>query len=189
MNWMHAFLTANLIGIGSNLDNSSIGIAYGSKNVRFPHWVNVVSNVIGGGTALIGAYAGDTISRYLTPHEAEWAACVVLVTIGLFFWYSGYIHPLLSKGKSHISIKQPGWREGVFLGFALSFTNLASGFGATVAHASTISATVVSITVWGFILIWLGNVLSLGFIARVLGKYASLISGCLLVLVGIHQVI
>lgn len=189
MGWLSAFVTANLIGIGSNFDNSGVGIAYGSDKIRFPHWVNAIVNVVGFCTALLGAYAGEVISHYLTVNEASWASCIVLVCIGLFFWYSGYVHPLLSRHRLKMQIKKPGWREGIILGFALSFTNVASGFGATVSNASTIWATTAAITIWGYIMIWLGNVVGIGLLARLLGKYSSFVSGLVLVLVGIHEVL
>ncbi|QSO46078.1 manganese efflux pump MntP [Alicyclobacillus mengziensis] len=188
MNWLSAFITANLIGIGSNFDNCGTGIAYGSDKIKFPHWVNAIVNAIGFSTAILGAYAGKATSDFLTVSQAQWAACVVLVCIGLFFWYGGYIHPLVSKHKQKIQTKTPGWKEGVILGLALSFTNVASGFGATVANATTLWSSVISITLWGYIMIWLGNTVGIGVIARLLGKYSSLAAGLMLILVGVHQV-
>ena len=188
MSWLSAFITANLIGIGSNFDNCGTGIAYGSDKVKFPHWVNAVVNVVGFCTALFGAYAGEVISHYLTVDEAQWAACIVLICIGLFFWYAGYIHSHVSKQRQKMQIKKPGWKDGIILGLALSFTNVASGFGATVANEATIWATVVSITIWGYIMIWLGNIVGIGIVARLLGKYSSFAAGMMLILVGIHQV-
>lgn len=189
MSWLSALISANLIGIGSNFDNSGTGMAYGSDSVKFPHWVNAIVNAVGFCTALLGAYMGEVISHYLTVYQAEWAACIVLVCIGLFFWYSAYVHPVLSKKKQKIRIKKPGWKEGIILGLALSFTNVASGFGATVSNAASIWATVMAITVWGYIMIWLGNVIGIGVIARMLGKYSSFAAGLLLIFVGVYQVL
>ncbi|WDL99784.1 manganese efflux pump MntP [Alicyclobacillus sp. ALC3] len=188
MSWLSAFVTVNLIGIGSNFDNCGTGISYGSDKIKFPHWVNTVVNAVGFCTAVLGAYAGEVISHYLTVAEAQWAACIVLVCIGLFFWYAGYIHPLVSKEQRQMEIKKPGWKEGIILGLALSFTNVASGFGATVSHVAALWSTVISITLWGYIMIWLGNVVGIGVIARLLGKYSSFAAGLLLILVGVHQV-
>ncbi|GMA66303.1 manganese efflux pump (plasmid) [Alicyclobacillus fastidiosus] len=189
MSWLSAFITANLIGIGSNFDNCGTGIAYGSDKIKFPHWVNAIVNAIGFCTALLGAYMGEVISHYITFTEASWAACVVLICIGLFFWYSKYLHPRISRTRKQIGIQKPGWKQGIVLGFALSFTNVAVGFGATVSNASTIWVTAVSIAIWGYIMIWLGNVIGIGILARMLGKYSSFIAGLLLILVGVHQVI
>ncbi|GMA64607.1 manganese efflux pump [Alicyclobacillus fastidiosus] len=189
MSWLSAFLTANLIGIGSNFDNCGTGIAYGSEKIRFPHWVNAIINAIGFGTALLGAYMGEVISHYITVIQARWAACIVLVCIGLFFWYSKYLHPRISRQHEQIQIKSPGWKQGIVLGFALSFTNVAVGFGATVSEASTIWITSTSIAIWGYIMIWIGDVVGIGVLAKLLGNYSSFFAGLLLILVGVHQVI
>jgi putative Mn2+ efflux pump MntP len=188
MGWLSVFVSANLSGIGSNLDNCGAGIAYGSDRIEIPHWVNGIVNAVGFGTALLGAYAGKVISHFLTASQADWAACIVLVCIGLFFWYAAYVHPLVSKQRQTVQIKKPGWKDAIILGFALSFTNVASGFGATVANAATIWATTAAITIWGYIMIWLGNKIGIGFLSRLLGKYSSLAAGLMLILVGVHQV-
>lgn len=187
MGWLTAFITANLIGIGSNFDNCGTGIAYGSAQIKFPREVMAIVNIVGFCTALFGAYGGQIISHYISAPQAKWIASIVLVCIGVFFWYSSYVHPKISKQKTKIQIKKPGWKEGILLGLALSFTNIASGFGATVANAATLWATVISITVWGYIMMLLGNVIGIGVIAKLLGKYASLVSGLMLILVGLHQ--
>jgi putative Mn2+ efflux pump MntP len=189
MGWLSAFITANLIGIGSNFDNCGTGIAYGCDKIKFPHWVNAIVNAIGFCTALLGAYVGKVISHYLTAKQADWSACIVLICIGLFFWYSKYVHPRISRKHEQMQIQKPGLKQGIIFGFALSFTNVASGFGATVSNAATIWATVLSITLWGYIMIWFGNVVGIGFLARWLGKYSSFVAGLLLILVGIHQVL
>lgn len=187
MGWMTALIAANLIGIGSNLDNCGTGMAYGSSKIRFPPFVNAIVNIVGFGTALIGAYAGTIISQYLSVRAASWTACVVLVCIGLFFWYSAYVKPIFFKHKDG-DMKTPTWKEGILLGFALSFTNVASGFSATVSSASTIWPTTIAIAVWGYVMIWLGNVVGIGILARILGKYSSFSAGLLLILVGLYQV-
>lgn len=188
MNWLSPFIIANLIGIGSNLDNCGVSIAYGAQRIKLPHWVNAIINVIGFCTALLGTYAGRVFSHYIPETDAKWVACIVLWAIGLYTLYSAYLHPRISrKTEQMIKPQKPGFKQGIILGFALSFTNLASGFSATIAHAATIWATAISIMVWGYIMIWIGNTVAIGFIARLLGKYSSLVAGLLLMSIGLHQ--
>lgn len=188
MGWLSAFMTANLIGIGTNFDNCGVGIAYGSERIKFPHWVNAIINIVGFCTALLGAYAGEVISHYINVNQASWTACIVLVCIGVLFWYSAYIDPRITRRQKQVCIQKPSWKQGIFLGLALSFTNVASGFGATVANAAAFWETVVGITFWGYVMIWLGNLVGIGVLGRLLGKYSSFIAGLLLIAVGIHQV-
>ncbi len=191
MGWMHAFIVANLIGIGANLDNCGVGIAYGSKKIRFPHWVNAIVNAIGFVTALLGAYVGEVISWYISPDVAAWAACIALCIIGLFFWYSAYVHPRISTNKWQMKIERPGWKQGVMLGWTLSLTNVASGFGVTISNTNSTMLWIAALTIalWGYIAIWIGNIVGIGVLSKILGKYSSLIAGLLLIVVGIHQVL
>ncbi|WKB36012.1 manganese efflux pump [Terrilactibacillus sp. S3-3] len=91
--------------------------------------------------------------------------------------------------RNKMCIQKLDWKQGIILGFALSFTNVAVGFGVTVSNASTVWITALSISVWGYLMIWLGNIVGIGVIARLLGKYSSFAAGLLLILVGIRQVI
>ncbi|ATY85718.1 hypothetical protein CVV65_12935 [Kyrpidia spormannii] len=190
MSWWNAFITANLIGIGANFDNCGVGIAYGSQKIKFPHRVNAVVNGVGFCTAFLGAYAGKLISHYFTAEQAGWASCIALACIGLFFWYSGYVHPRISRHTGKVKIQtRPNWKQGALLGLALSFTNVVSAFGGTVSNATTIWTTTAVISMWGYIMIWFGNLIGVGVFARLLGKYSSLVAGFLLILVGVHQVL
>lgn len=188
MHWINGIVIATLIGIGSNLDNSGVGLAYGTEKIRFPHRINGIVNSIGLITALLGASLGTVISRIISPHVSAFASAIALSGIGVFILYLTYIHPLVSGSQELKKLEAPSVRQGLLLGVALSFSNLASGFGATVTNSSSIWLTVGSITLWGYFMIWLGNILGIGFLAKVLGKYSSVFAGLLLIAVGIHQV-
>lgn len=182
------YLTVLLIGIGSNFDNCGVGIAYGSHHIKFPHYVNAIMNGIGFWTALLGAYAGTVISKFLPVHDASLSSCLVLCAIGLFFLFVAYVKPLLTQNSGDIIHGAPGVRQGIVLGLALSITNIASGFGTTVSGTAPLWITVMSITVWGYLMVWFGNVVGIGVFARWLGQYSSLVAGLLLIVVGLHQI-
>ncbi|MEB3104088.1 manganese efflux pump MntP, partial [Ferviditalea candida] len=187
--WLTALLMINLIGIGSNLDNSSIGIAYGAENVRFPHKVNLVVNAVGFVTALIGTYAGVSVSHVISRQIAALCSCIVLCALGCFIVYANYLHPVITRKKKSIHLQTPGIRDGILWGLGLSFTNIVSGFGAAVADIANLWGIILSITVWGYLLIWFGNVVGTGMIARWLGKYSSALSGLLLIAIGVKQIL
>ncbi|WCK56346.1 manganese efflux pump [Aneurinibacillus sp. Ricciae_BoGa-3] len=188
MNWLNAFIIANLIGIGSNLDNTSVGIAYGIQKIKFPHRINMVINLLGACTALLGAYMGEVISHYTSLNTAQFVSCAVLCGIGSFTLYSAYLHPLIYKRTSKVELHRPGIKQGVLLGIGLSFTNVASGFSATIANSATLWTTVISIAAWGYIMIFLGNIIGIGIVSKLFGKYSSLAAGFLLIGVGVHQI-
>jgi putative Mn2+ efflux pump MntP len=185
------YLSAILIGLGSNLDNTGVGIAYGMDRLRFPRRINLLVNVIGFVAALLGAVTGRFVGSHLGTHVAAAASCAVLVGLGTVYLYASRRH-FQRGGAAKTSFGRrlgpPGWRTGILLGFALSATNLASGFGATVSRGSLFWPAVVSITLFGYLAIWLGNLIGLDVLAGWLGRYAALVGGCVLVAVGVHQI-
>jgi putative Mn2+ efflux pump MntP len=184
-----SLLMANLIGIASNLDNGGVGLAYGTKNIRLPHWVIGVINVVGFCATLIGTYAGGAIAHHTPAKEAQWAACVVLCGIGLFFLYSAYLKPRAARNREQTAILQkPGLKQSIALGLALSITNIGTGVGAALSNAAFQWSVVVAISLWGYVLIWLGNVIGIGVVERLFGKYSPLLAGLLLIGIGLHQV-
>jgi putative Mn2+ efflux pump MntP len=185
------YLSAVLIGLGSNLDNTGVGIAYGMNRLRFPSRINLLVNAIGFVAALLGAVAGRFVGSHLETHLAAAASCAVLVGLGTVYLYAGWRH-LRRGGAAEAPFNRrlgpPGWRTGILIGFALSATNIASGFGATVSIGSLFWPAVVSITLFGYLAIWLGNLIGLDVLAGWLRRYAALIGGCVLVGVGLHQI-
>ncbi|MFE5078732.1 manganese efflux pump MntP [Streptomyces halstedii] len=187
MDLLGAIVTANLVGIGSNFDNSGVGIAYGTARIRFPHRINALVNLIGCLSSLLGAYAGETLSRIIPPPLGRWASCGLFVAMGLGYIYSVYMRPKKNGGVRKPPLHRLGWQQGIVLGLGLSFTNVVSGFGATVADTTQLWALVLSITAWGYLAIWLGNILGMGIIARLLGTYSPLVAGLALIGVGVYQ--
>lgn len=150
--------------------------------------MNLIINIMGYGFAFLGGLFGEIIARIVSVQETKWIACTVLVSIGLYFLYHGYLAPRLFASRTHTDVLRPGWRQAIVLGFALSASNLVTSFGATVANYANVWWTSISIALWGYLLFWLGNIIGIGFFARLLGKYAPLAAGVILILVGLVQV-
>lgn len=181
-------MAVNLIGIGSNFDNTGVGLAYGADRIKFPHWVNAISNVIGGLLGLLGAFAGDKVATLMPARMADWLACIALCGIGMFFWYSAYVHPLLSRRATKLRIPTPGFWQGILLGLAMSLDNVVLGFGSTVSGTASLWESAISIAVWGYVMLRLGHMIGYGIFARMIGQYSSLVAGILLVAVGVYQI-
>jgi putative Mn2+ efflux pump MntP len=185
MHWLQTLVFVILVGLGSNLDDISVGVAYGVKKIRLPLWVIAVTEAVGLVGACIGAFAGTFVSQYISEIEAKWCSCIVLCCIGLFVIYSTYVHPFMSHHA--MELPKPGFRQALLLGVGLSFTDMASGFGATISDIATWWMNTISITAFGFMAVWIGNIIGEGLISKVLDRYAALFAGLLLVLVGVHQ--
>ncbi|MEH7124724.1 manganese efflux pump [Bacillus sp. JJ1532] len=184
MEWFSSFLIVNLIGISTNIDNAGVGIAYGLKNFKIPYWFNLIINVIGFFFTIIGVFLGYVISQFISQKETGLVSFCILFSIGLFTIYNDWF---VYRKKSEIKIQKPNIRQGVFLGFTLSITNIASGLGATVAYNSVIWSVIFSITVWGYIAIWFGNSVGNKVFSKILGNYSPLIAGFIFMIIGFKQ--
>ncbi|MCL6518173.1 hypothetical protein [Alicyclobacillus sp.] len=179
-------LLVSVIGIGSNIDNAGVGMAYGSGGVRFPHWVNGLVNGIGFVFSILGAWAGNALVRFLPVVWVQMFACAVLCGLG---WYVLCCAARAESWGAERALRVPGWREGIALGLALSATNVVSGAGAALTTSLPIGWISVSIGVWGYLCIWIGNRLAHTLISRVLGMYGGVLAGLVLMAVGLHQLV
>ncbi len=180
-------LTALAIGFGSNFDNLGVGVAYGTSGRVIPHWVNAVINGIGLVFVTLGCFGGEVIGRYLPTAVASALAGVLLIGIGLFYWYANYLHHRVSDSGQPLQLRTPGWHEAIVLGFALSATNLVNGVGSTLISPALLWPTIVSVTLVGYFMIWIGNLLARWVLVQLLGRAAPFVAGLLLVGVGIHE--
>jgi putative Mn2+ efflux pump MntP len=124
MAWLNAFIMVNLIGIGSNLDNTGVGMAYGIEKIKFPHWVNFIINFLGFLTAFLGAYLGEIISQYTSQNTDQLVSCIVLCGVGIYILYTAYLHPRISNKTSQIKLQKPGFKQAILLGMVYRFQTL-----------------------------------------------------------------
>lgn len=90
LEWFSSILILNLIGISTNLDNTSIGIAYGLNNIRIPFWFNMIINIIGFFSTMIGVFLGYVISQFISQKETGLVSFCILFCIGLFTIYNDW---------------------------------------------------------------------------------------------------
>jgi putative sporulation protein YtaF len=192
------------IGIAANLDNAGVGIAYGVKKIRVPFMANTVIAMMGFLLALVGGLLGDWISLWLPPFICNLIGMVVLVTIGVWV----LIQPLLDKKSKQQPTnrnllsrilrnpeeadmdgsKSVGFIESILLGITLSINNLAGGFDAGITHLNIWATSFISGAL-SFLCVGLCAYWGARFAADKLGKQANAVSGVLLILVGLHQVL
>jgi putative sporulation protein YtaF len=200
-----------LIAIAANLDNLGVGIAYGVQKIKISHIVNLIIAVISFIATWLSAVTGEAISLYLSPKVANIIGAVLLCGVGL--WVIS--QPIITAYKANQPIvdvkllgtriylgpteilrypervdldnsRDVGYWEAVLLGIALSINALAGGFDAgTVGISSLLEATLVGI--FSLFTLAVGSYFGKKYAAEQLGKYATVISGTLLILIGVHQ--
>lgn len=187
LEWLNYFIIINLIGISTNLDNTGVGIAYGMKYFRIPFWFNGIINLIGFFYTIVGALFGSVILQFISAKETGLISCCILCCLGIFTIYNGSFGFIFGEHKSEVKIQQPRIQHAIILGFSLSLTNIVGGLGAAVAYKSIIWLMIISITIWGYITIWIGNIIGNTIFAKVLGKYSFLVAGLMFIIIGLKQ--
>lgn len=210
---MNSIFLILAIAIAANLDNLGVGIAYGIQKIRISHMSNLIIALISFIATWLSAEAGKMISLYLSPQIAGAIGAILLFGVGVWV----FIQPILTAIKNNQPIldlqlfgerfyigpteilnyperadidnsRSVGYWEAVILGIALSINALAGGFDAgAVGISSLVEATFVGI--FSFITIIAGYYFGRKYAAEQIGKYATVISGTLLMAIGVHQLL
>lgn len=208
---MNTLFLSVLIAFAANLDNLGVGIAYGVLKIKISHRSNLIIAFISFIATWVSAKAGEAISLYLSPQISTIIGAVLLCGVGIWVIAQPIItaykmnQPIIDvqifntriyMGPTEIlryperidldNSRDIGYWEAILLGAALSINALAGGlYAGTTGIPSFFQASLVGIVS----LFTIGAGCSLGkkYAAEQLGKYATIVSGTLLILIGIHQ--
>lgn len=210
--------TTGLLALSSNLDNIGIGISYGIRRVNIPFGSNLMIALITSIGTLISVLLGQTIYLFLSQHTAVLLGGALIIAAGIWVVIqekflsknddlqdnaSQQTEPLIEPSKlsfrnlleilnnpiiadrdfsGHIDLK-----ESVALALGLTINNIPNGIGAGMLGLNLpIMTSAVFFT--SIITIWVGTSTGhLGF--RRLGNSAGLISGLMLILIGVYELI
>lgn len=201
---MH-ILTIVFVGVISNVDNLVIGFSYGIKKTNIPFISNLIIALMSVVCSLVALLTGHWLSTFLKPSLAGMFGGILLITIGgLSIWSTFYERRQKINDVSSNFVKvmyEPktadldsnntiSMKESVFLGFALALNSISTSFSVGLTDPSII-AYLISIGVFSLLAIWIGG--SIGDKVKGVLKnmefYAPIISGLLLFLIGLYEVI
>jgi putative sporulation protein YtaF len=208
---MH-WLTILLIGVAANLDNLGISVSYGLKSTRIPFASNLVIAILSMICAYLSITAGELISHFINIKIANIIGGSLIIILGgkcivetLFpkpstepcheqgldsidgdSTYTKVIaHPELADINKDKVITL---KEAILLGLALAINCLAMGLGAGITGISPLLATL-SIGAFSLLSISFGTMLGNKITGNRIGKYSNIISGLLLIMIGIYEII
>ena len=203
---MH-FIYVFFIALANNIDNIGVRIAYSIRGIRIPTsknlWISVITFII----SSFAAFSGSVISGFLSKQISSIISMLFLITIGLWI----ILEPKLKKrsilkvesnaGKSNIynilikpetadmdNSKEIDFKEATFLGIALSINNIGGGLSAGMIGLNSFFVGLFSAII-SFLALWSGNYITKFFDKWDLGDKAALLSGILLIIIGIKQVL
>ncbi len=209
-------LTILLLALSCNLDNIGVGLAYGARGIGIPLTSNLlIALITAAGTGLCIVF-GQQIFQVLPAEVGVILGAVLLIGMGFWVirqefgernrriqqtpaaapnglvqksWWQRLIlilqNPVLADRDSsgHIDLK-----ESLLLSMALMLNNIPNGVGAGLLGLSTLLTTLMV----GFLSVltfWLGIALGRTMGVLWLGRHAGTISGLLLIVIGMVEII
>lgn len=197
-------ISALLVSLSFNFDNIVIGIAYGIKKIKIGFQANLIIALVTASGTFLSMAAGQYIAGFLPSGAANVAGAVGMAGFGLYFILQSLRPGKKGKETKELALKDVpdmmeyaeqsdrnhngsiGVKEAALVGLSLMGNNLGTGIAASITH---ISAFVTAAATFGISLftLALGNFLGKHAAGKLAGKYAALISGMILILLGILE--
>lgn len=185
------WLAALLIGAVSNLDNLGVGIAFGIRGTRIGAMANLIVAAITMAATAMAMAGGQALSELLPPGVTGWLGPLIIIAIGIATVLTSAQAPRTLDRHAPLGVgrhpdrvgKTISRREAMLLGVALSLNNLGTGIGAGIAGIPA-SATILAAGLLSLACVGGGFHAGRAVGRLVLGRYAPLIAGILLMAVG-----
>lgn len=201
---MTLFLSALLFSLSSNLDNVVVGTAYGLKKIKIGLLPNLIIALITSTGTPLAMSVGIYISKFLPDYISNSFGAGVIIILGGYFVIKSKTKLLNNKNSKELALKNIGdmleyaeksdldnsgdinIKEAVLVAFALTFNNLGTGIAASITGVN-IQFTVIFTFILSIVTLKLGETIGNNVLGNFLGKYAPLISGILLIILGIIE--
>jgi putative sporulation protein YtaF len=204
---MHIFSTL-LFALTANIDNFTVGIAYGVKKIK----INIFSNMLIAAISSIGTFIsmsiGYLISKFIPITISNFLGSIILIGIGLWFikdfFFKKNINDINSINREYdfekyteildnpykADVDNSGnidLKESITLSLALTINNFGLGLGASITGLNILLTTLFTF-IFSQLTIMLGYFLGNSYLSRLFGKYAPLFSGVMIVIFGIYEI-
>lgn len=203
--------SALLLAISANLDTFAVAVSYGLKKVK----LNIQSIILIAFITSIGTfcsmYLGTIITNFISIELANLIGSIMLIFMGIWFVISYFREESLSDSYCKCCnnpstycemceiLSNPikadkdnsgniDYKECLTLSLALSLNNVGLGIAASIAGINIYLNTIFTfiVTLIGF---WIGGLIGRSYLSKICGKYSSLISGILIILIGISELL
>ncbi|APF24687.1 sporulation membrane protein YtaF [Clostridium butyricum] len=203
---MAVFLSALLYSLSSNLDNLVIGIAYGVKKIKIGLISNLIIATVTSIGTLISMSVGKFISGFLPTSLTNMLGAVIIMLLGLYFLIQSILKLIPKSYSNSLALKNVdeimdyaeksdsdnsgtlNIKEAFVVSLGLMLNNLGTGLAASITGVN-VSITVICTFILSIALLMLGKSIGHNVLGSVCGKYAPLISGVLLIILGIFELI
>ena len=204
MNIFSAFIFALVVSI----DNFTVGIAYGVKKIKINLSSNILIGLISSLGTLLSMTLGLVIIKVISAKTANLFGCVILLTLGIYFLIDFFKKSFKTNGSRQQNehdysvyqalLNYPEFgdvdksgsldaKESILLAFALALNNFGLGIGVGITGINIFQATILTFII-SIISILIGYIVGQKYLSRLLGDYANLFSGCLIIILSIYEI-
>jgi putative sporulation protein YtaF len=198
---MLLFLSALLFSISSNLDNVVVGTAYGIKKIKIGIIANLIIAIVTSSGTFLSMSLGWYIAKFIPQSVSNVLGAGIIVILGIYFVIQSLIKLIRNTNSKELALKdlsdmveyaehsdvdKSGHidnKEAFILALGLTFNNLGTGVAASITGVN-IYYTVIATFIISILTIILGVSIGKNVFGRFFGKYAPLIAGVLLIILG-----
>ena len=201
---MH-FISAVLFAISANMDNIPLGIAYGIRGIKISPARNLLIALITSAGTLVSMSLGTIITLFIAKETAAIIGCSILIAMGLWF-IAGFfrkrrkivkqVHNAKDSAAEEDDSLRPKeeetspasmtTRQSLGLAFVLMVNNMGFGIGANIAGLPILITSFCTF-ICSMLLLVTGVTIGLKFNSERLSTYSELISGILIVILGVYE--
>ncbi|WP_334104448.1 manganese efflux pump [Muricomes intestini] len=198
---MH-LISSLLFAISANIDSFIVGLSYGIKKSN----ISLLKSTIISLVTLIGTVTaillGAEISRFLPASSSQAIGCALLIGLGLYYIIKS-LYTYLSMKFKKVEVKASEFtsdskdnsqaedslltiKEGLFLGLTLSINNIGMGIGASITGLKLLPTALLSLII-SVTFLYAGNVIGKTRVPPISDRTADVLSGLILVGLGIYE--
>jgi len=203
---MALILSALSFSLSSNLDNVVVGIAYGIKKVKIGIIANLIIALVTSIGTLLSMLAGVYISKFLPRYVSNRLGATVIIILGVYFIILSLIKLVNNTKSKELALKNItdmieyaqksdldssgdiNIKEAFIVALGLTFNNLGTGVAASITGVN-IQLTVIFTFILSFFTVIFGRAVGNHVLGEIFGKYAPLLSGLLLIILGFIEFI
>jgi len=186
-------LSSLLFAVSANIDNFVVGLSYGTKKIK----INLSSNFLVSLISLAGTILSMALSKIVVKlipvNLSNLLGSAMLILIGCWT----IVKPLFKGLKSDGILDNPekadkdnslsiDAKESVTLAFALTINNVGLGIGASITGLNIVLTSLLTF-IFSLIMIKAGYFLGSYFFSKLFSKKATIISGLIIIALGITE--
>jgi putative sporulation protein YtaF len=198
-----------LFVVSANIDNFAVGVAYGIKKIKIGLFSSLIIAIVSAAGTFISMSFGLVISKCMPMFVSNILGSTILIGIGIWIIgadclkkhkneiqdtynkneFTGYIELLDHPEKADAN--QSGdidVKESVTLAFALTINNIGLGIGASITGLNIVFNTIFTF-IFSLAAVVIGCRLGNGCLSKLMGKFATLASGLIIIVLGVYQII